>query len=519
MDLTTHTQILIGDMDFVGVSPETDVETNEIVEYGSINDDPLPLDIFSNIIILNTGSYHLDMIQYMLQRQILSAFQIVSSYRTILFITLYLRLTHLAIDIIVRHQSIGKLCKDFATCMLGIYQIVAYLSQTKSSDAEILHSASYLFSLVTSMLVLNPYFGMLSFLPRKKLWYYILSLYPILVNEIIISIYDDYNHFMLIRSLLMTISMKLYCELLIGESTDLLSTLTYLLHPSSSILGPWHEKEPISSSQVSSRYGLLVQFFNQLYRASKGLVGATVIIVLSLTIGDFREYLDETLENNVINSSSKIYFIAQEFRFSHYFVCYLSTTMISIFREDNFKACDMLKVEWPRSLVEVVVSWNIPMHRWLKEHIFKPMLKRIGISMTVLMTYLYSSTLHGFKFHIWSVLFTLGAATYSEHRLRHKLATRYSACILSRPCKLLNRRSKKNACINNHKLTDGSYFIVGLINLAFRLLAMAQLAYLGSIFVGNTDEATYTEALDIWSKQCYFGHWMCLLMCLASFII
>lgn len=28
-------------------------------------------------------------------------------------------------------------------------------------------------------------------------------------------------------------------------------------------------------------------------------------------------------------------------------------------------------IEVPRSLVEVVVSWNLPMHRWLKQYVFK----------------------------------------------------------------------------------------------------------------------------------------------------
>jgi porcupine-like protein len=35
-------------------------------------------------------------------------------------------------------------------------------------------------------------------------------------------------------------------------------------------------------------------------------------------------------------------------------------------------------IEVPRSLVEVVVSWNIPMHAWLKKYVFKETRKSFG---------------------------------------------------------------------------------------------------------------------------------------------
>ena len=36
-------------------------------------------------------------------------------------------------------------------------------------------------------------------------------------------------------------------------------------------------------------------------------------------------------------------------------------------------------IEVPRSLVEIVVSWNVPMHAWLKKYVFKQARKSFGL--------------------------------------------------------------------------------------------------------------------------------------------
>lgn len=80
------------------------------------------------------------------------------------------------------------------------------------------------------------------------------------------------------------------------------------------------------------------------------------------------------------------YFIAQSFRTSHYFVSFLSQgecahrlsldiqslhlfviLFIGLLTLSGLRlsVCSPLSVEFPRSLVEVVVAWNIPMHRYL----------------------------------------------------------------------------------------------------------------------------------------------------------
>ncbi|XP_047571346.1 protein-serine O-palmitoleoyltransferase porcupine isoform X6 [Lutra lutra] len=92
-----------------------------------------------------------------------------------------------------------------------------------------------------------------------------------------------------------------------------------------------------------------------------------------------------------------------------------------------------LNVELPRSMVEVVTSWNLPMSYWLNNYVFKNAL-RLGTFSAVLVTYAASALLHGFSFHLAAVLLSLAFITYVEHVLRKRLARILSACVLSKRC-------------------------------------------------------------------------------------
>lgn len=60
-------------------------------------------------------------------------------------------------------------------------------------------------------------------------------------------------------------------------------------------------------------------------------------------------------------------------RFSHYFICQLSQAICILNGPRSgveVLSCPVFKplhVEMPRSLVDAVVCWNIPMHQWLKK--------------------------------------------------------------------------------------------------------------------------------------------------------
>lgn len=62
------------------------------------------------------------------------------------------------------------------------------------------------------------------------------------------------------------------------------------------------------------------------------------------------------------------------FRCSHYFISYMSSAILLISGIESrqtsellgFEVTKPLDVELPRSLIPVVISWNIPIHLWVK---------------------------------------------------------------------------------------------------------------------------------------------------------
>ncbi|KAF4072252.1 hypothetical protein AMELA_G00260930 [Ameiurus melas] len=201
---------------------------------------------------------------------------------------------------------------------------------------------------------------------------------------------------------------------------------------------------------------------------------------------------------------------AVSFHFSNYFVSYLSeTTMVMAgagFSEhkDNLKwditVAKPLNVELPRSMVEVVTSWNLPMSRWLNKYVFKNTLK-LGTFPAILVTYTASALLHGLSFHLGAVLLSLGFITYVEHVLRKRLAAIFSACILSKRC--------LNDCKHQNK-TNG--WVYG-INLFFSALSIFHLTYLGSLFdLDAEDEKGYLagHTIQTWSELNWASHWVML---------
>jgi len=64
---------------------------------------------------------------------------------------------------------------------------------------------------------------------------------------------------------------------------------------------------------------------------------------------------------------------ALSFRTSHYFVSYIASALLVLggFPLSLSTIVKPLYIEFPRSLVQVVVYWNIPMHYWLKTCMYK----------------------------------------------------------------------------------------------------------------------------------------------------
>ncbi|XP_029205749.2 protein-serine O-palmitoleoyltransferase porcupine-like [Acropora millepora] len=218
------------------------------------------------------------------------------------------------------------------------------------------------------------------------------------------------------------------------------------------------------------------------------------------------------------------YQAAMSFRFSHYFVSFLSecTSLLSgIGMEVNQKGkqetiwrLDVARpqhVELPRSLVEVVVHWNIPMHVFLKNYVYKKA-QPLGRFVAVLLTFALSSLLHGINFQLAAVLISIGTYAYIEHVFRKKLGGIFDACIMARKCKA--------GC--GHRYTEANFWIIAT-NLGFSFLSMFHLAYLGIMFGGDTElqERGYgmMHTLSKWSHLDFASHWVAFATFLLSRVI
>lgn len=168
-------------------------------------------------------------------------------------------------------------------------------------------------------------------------------------------------------------------------------------------------------------------------------------------------------------------------------------------------------IESPRSLVDVVVYWNLSMHYWLKTYIFQQV-KPYGIFFAVLFTYIISSLLHGINVQLAAVLLSLGFATYTEYTIRKKLSDIYNACILAHSC--------RSDC--KHRYKSNNLYVV-TFNIVFGLLAVFHLAYLGVMFDAPVEQQevgySFNHVMNKWGELNFLSHWMILIMFGINFLV
>ncbi|CAL8082252.1 unnamed protein product [Calicophoron daubneyi] len=225
------------------------------------------------------------------------------------------------------------------------------------------------------------------------------------------------------------------------------------------------------------------------------------------------------------------YVQSQSFRFSHYFVSYASEAFVAAFETghtchgdshpppysalggssknskeirmnsfDPIHVTHLLSMEFPRSLVDVVVSWNLPMHSWLKQYVYKPV-RPYGHMSSIWITYAASSLLHGMNFQLSAVLLSIGTFAYIEFVLREQLASTLDACVRSRPCPI--------GC--GHKNKD--LFWIRICNVGFGALAVYHLAYLAVMFDTSEQQMhgySMRHALKKWSDLGFANHYVAL---------
>lgn len=303
-----------------------------------------------------------------------------------------------------------------------------------------------------------------------------------------------------VRGPQMIIAMKLISLALDVDSgsyklPSLLHILGYVFHVGTSIFGPWvgfsDYDASIDAGPVDVLWSLSVgRCFLLSYMS---LTVSTCWASWLLPFGDFRwpaAYRD-----------------AMSFRFSHYFISFLSETTAVASGITQAGSLDLAvtspkDVEIPRSLVEVVIHWNRSMHTWLRQYVFKAT-RPLGNFTAILLTYAASSLLHGINFQLAAVLLSLGFYTYTEFVLRQKLATVFDACIGARRC--------KPHCDHRYKSDHPAVFGT---NLFFGLLSVFHLAYLGVMFdaAPQLQEQGYSmsHTLSKWSELKFASHWVAL---------
>ncbi|XP_069799255.1 protein-serine O-palmitoleoyltransferase porcupine isoform X2 [Dendropsophus ebraccatus] len=273
------------------------------------------------------------------------------------------------------------------------------------------------------------------------------------------------------------------------------------------IFGPW-----ISFTSYLEAVNGRKLTFSWFRRVGRSLILCILCLLVSTCISPYLfPYFIPIYGDRLLRKWLRAYENTSSFHFSNYFVGFLSevTTVLSgagFTEEKDHVHWDLsvsrpLNVEIPRSMVDVVTSWNLPMSRWLHTYVFKNALK-LGTFHAIIVTYAASALLHGLSFHLAAVLLSLGFITYVEHVLRKRLAEVFSACILSKKC--------SPSCAHRNK----KGVIVFLLNALFGVMAIFQLTYLGSLFDTDSEESSEEEGygmahtINKWSELSWAGHWL-----------
>uniref|UniRef100_A0ABI7W844 Protein-serine O-palmitoleoyltransferase porcupine n=1 Tax=Felis catus TaxID=9685 RepID=A0ABI7W844_FELCA len=217
----------------------------------------------------------------------------------------------------------------------------------------------------------------------------------------------------------------------VGAVPSPVEFMGYLYFVGTIVFGPWisfHSYlQAVQGRPLSRRW---------LQKVARSLALALLCLVLSTCVGPylFPYFIpldgDRLLRNKKRKARGtmvrwlRAYESAVSFHFSNYFVGFLSEATATLagagFTEEkdhlewDLTVSKPLNVELPRSMVEVVTSWNLPMSYWLNNYVFKNAL-RLGTFSAVLVTYAASALLHGFSFHLAAVLLSLAFITYVEH--------------------------------------------------------------------------------------------------------
>ncbi|MFH4978530.1 hypothetical protein AB6A40_005239 [Gnathostoma spinigerum] len=389
-------------------------------------------------------------------------------------------------------------------------RFLAYSTQLKGSVSDFIITICGMYMLYTSLSISStfPWFILYVFTPTtviilSRSWHFksgFISSFTAVGGIIFLQCLLEPDIFASFRGVLMITAMKITSyayDVDSGYRIKWLEYLSYIFDPSSVLFGPWFS---ISDFTIWKLTKTLKEEVTDLIYASFSLLIALIFVTYSTCIID-----------SVFPQSGFWYYfgVAQSFRTSHYFVCYLSQSMMLTSGLSVGSITQWSRIEFPQSLVDVVVSWNLPMHRFLRKYVFLKF-RSSGIGIAIFATYAFSSLLHGVNFQLSAVLLSLGLYTYAETRIRKRLSVRLDACVSVKEC--------KEDCYHAYKKSS---LLVTALSLMFTLLSVGHLIYLGMVFDGSGETTGYSaiHTLSVW-RRCYFiSHFVAFCTLLMSFFI
>ena len=181
----------------------------------------------------------------------------------------------------------------------------------------------------------------------------------------------------------------------VGAVPSPVEFMGYLYFVGTIVFGPWisfhRYLEAVQGRPLSCRW---------LQKVAQSLLLALLCLVLSTCVGPYLfPYFIPLDGDHLLRKWLRAYESAVSFRFSNYFVGFLSEATATLagtgFTEEkdhlewDLTVSKPLNVELPRSMVEVVTSWNLPMSYWLNNcESQSHNSKRVGSQPTPLFTFI-----------------------------------------------------------------------------------------------------------------------------------
>ncbi|CAD5227828.1 unnamed protein product [Bursaphelenchus okinawaensis] len=294
--------------------------------------------------------------------------------------------------------------------------------------------------------------------------------------------------FMQVRGVLMIMCMKMVSLSYDDLNPTFFEHLALVFNPATVIFGP---------------YISLDQFRRNMVRPNTTLKSLLLVLVYSAVAFGFCFYSTCLVE--LLPSEPEMledFKNAQAFRFSHFFVCYISlTTALMAGFSSSFQVAGALEVEWPKSMSEVVIHWNYPMHEFLHKYIFRRLV-HTNYALAMLATFAMSSILHGLNFQLSAVLTSLAFYAYVETVFRQKLGNLLNVCATGKKCKKCTHQS------------DNTSVTAIAISLIFTMINVYHLIYLGMAFDGTEQETgySYKHTISHWSRWNFSSHLIAVFM-------